>query len=133
MRIAIAFGGGKESLQLVEMLSDKNPLLITCFDSEDERKYKDRLQEMADSANLKIIFIRGDGFKENWEWDTGTDEIKYDNTILKHYRNNGEEKPFDILYVGRRAKDILKRCGVPLKDLPKQLNIEGVRFPLWLK
>lgn len=131
-RIAIAFGGGKESLQLMEMLRSKTPLLITCFDSKDEEKYKKRLQEMADSAGLKIIFIKDkDGFKENWEWNTETGSIKYNNTVLKYYKN--KKKPFDILYVGRRAKDIMKRCDVPFEDLPKQLNIKGIKFPLWSK
>lgn len=129
--IAIAFGGGKESLQLMGMLAHSKPLLITCFAPGEERKYKKRLQEMADSVGLKIIFIRDkDGFKENWEWDTEIDEVKYDNTILRYYRN--KKKPFDVLYVGRRAKDIVDRFDDVLpEDLPKQVNVEGVKFPLW--
>jgi len=54
MKIAIAFGGGKESVELVKKLTSHNPLLICCLGKEDT-VHRDVIRGYADNKGLSII------------------------------------------------------------------------------
>ena len=127
MRIAIAFGLGKESTDMVESLIDQNPILISCLgegDTVDPRV----VQQYAKSLGLECIVIPK-CFKEDWK-EIGR---RYTNTILEHFRF--KKKPFDVLYVGRRKIDLVSRGFVKETDFSMLESIRvatnGVEFPFF--
>lgn len=130
MKIAIAFGWGRESAIMLKHLIRKKPILICCLGEEDD--IDDEVARMfADSLGLDIIIIY-ESFSDYFEWNEMSNMdlecTLYENTILKFFQN--KEKPFDVLYVGRRKNDVEERTG--LKGLPdKAPKIKGVEFPLW--
>ena len=135
-KIAIAFGWGRESAIMLENLLDKKPILIYCLGNEtdvDEKVFR----MFGKALGLKTIIIpSGDeNFKDKFDfnevWASKPYVLtNYTNTILRYYQN--KKKPFDVLYVGRKRKDISERCKIPLKCIPEEEPQEpGVRFPLW--
>ncbi len=132
MKIALAFGLGKESTKILKKLLKKKPILITCIGKEDTI-CKEMIKLFGQALKLKTIIIN-ETFKENWEWfecDGKFMNITYDNTILKYFKKR--KRPFDVLYVGRKRKDLIKRGKYKDKEVPKKINIKGVAFPLWSK
>lgn len=140
MKIAIAFGFGKESMDMVEMFLHKKPILIFC-DCERYDVDSRTFRAIGKCYGLKTIIINTkNGFQECWTASDGFFKNGYDVNPYPHYSNaitryyKKHKKPFDILYVGRRRKDLKERAKHDWWWLKKlKPKIKGVEFPLWNK
>lgn len=135
-RIAIAFGFGKESLDMLEMLEGKNPLLITVIGPDDNLDAR-AARIFAKGAKKKIVILNlGKSMSDSWNFDDKQKkwrESNYSNAILDFYK--GKKKPFDVLYVGRTLKDIMVREPELYSQNPglwkTKPKLKSVEFPLW--
>jgi len=131
-KIAIAFGFGRESYLMYQKLKKQKPTLITCLGEEDDID-ENVVKLFARSLGLKVYVIKNkEGFNETWDWyeDEYPHRWHYNNSILKYFKS---KKPFDVLYVGRRKIDLLKRSDLTKKqvDSIEIDKIKNVRFPCW--
>jgi hypothetical protein len=131
-RVAIAFGWGRESFIMLGKYRKFKPILITCLG---EKDIDPRCSEILHKATgLRVITLRGESYNENWSFREGGSNCNivsvesYSNTILKHFK---KRKPFDVLVVGRRRKDLIERDVY--KFPPDEVKVKGVEFPLWGK
>ena len=132
MQIAIAFGFGKQSFDMLEELKHKKPILIyvDCDDYDIDVRAFSYLGKL---FKLRTIIIKNKkGFQEFWQSNDYNFYPGYSNTILRHYKR---KKPFDVLYVGRRKRDVLERSNQDywwFKEMDVK-KIKGVEFPCWEK
>lgn len=127
---------------MLEMFLKNKPILIFCYC----KKYDVDIrvfEALGKCYGLKTIVIRNkDGFQECWSTSDGfygsfgsydiNPRPHYTNRILKYYKTH--KKPFDVLYVGRRRKDLKERAKHDWWWLKKlKPKIKGVEFPLWDK
>lgn len=126
-KIAIGFSGGKESIRLVKMLKNENPILLTYLPNDDTRGLRALFRYFAKNEGLEIHIIYGkeNDFKEDFYHDERGIVHNYRNPLLEIAKELGIE----ILYMGRRQSDfhVLKNVHKPNIEI-KGMKIE---FPLW--
>jgi len=129
-KVILAFGGGRESCDLVEKYKGYNPLLVTIIGEEDDVDPR-LIQGYAESKNLRYKIIRNKkGFVEDLiidDYQKKIDEPTYTNTVLQHIQLKEDE----ILIVGRTMRDIQERANV--KFHIKKPTFKNIKFPLWTK
>jgi hypothetical protein len=139
MKVAIAFGFGKESMDMLETLKRQGikPLLITCIGDDDDVDPR-AVKIFGKGAGLKTkLILEPCGYKDCITVDDICDSTAhYENTITRYYK--GKRKPYDVLYVGRKKNDYLVR---ELDFYPHVKNVErdlieaanNMMFPYWDK
>jgi len=129
-KIALAFGCGKESSDLLEQLKDQSPLLITCLSKNSDVDGR-VVKWVADYFHCDYLIIPS-SFTESWDiWSDG--QIRqYKNIILKWCKKHGYS--FDRLIIGRLKRDLWERNLYP-KRLVEKIQINQlpsmVYMPYW--
>lgn len=128
-KIAIAFGCGRESMDMLEMLIKKHPIIVCCVVPNGD--LDPRMIEMfAKGLGLKCVIIPS-MFSDCFSFEDGI--WNYTNSILDYYRE-GHLRPFNVLYSGRMKKDYLERMGKrggKWADTINPRSIPHMEFPFW--
>jgi hypothetical protein len=128
-KIAIAFGCGRESMDMLEMLKDKHPIIITCVVPNGDLDPR-MIETFANGLGLKCVIIPS-SFYDSFSFEDGI--WNYTNSILDYYKE-GHPRIFDVLYSGRMKRDYSERMGKRGGKWAETINYKSIpymKFPFW--